>query len=127
MEVAHGIRSYTFAGTAPLKYIKIISRPAVDKEQEGQVYYCPGADSMAAAHGDDIIAEGEPGELDRLDEVSKRLVVVEELDRIRPGGEVHGQYLKRHILHIEDQGLENMLLRSSETVPRLVRTESRTK
>ena len=68
----------------------------VDKEQESQVYYCPGADSMAATHGDDIIAEGEPEELDRLDEVSKRLV----------GGEVHGQYLKWHILHIEDQGLD---------------------
>ena len=78
----------------------------VDKEQESQVYYCSGADSMAATHGDDILAEGEPGELDRLGEVSKRLVVVEVLDRIRPGGEVHGQYLKRHILHIEDHGLE---------------------
>ena len=61
-----------------------------------QVYYCPDADSMAASHGDDIIAEGEPEELDRLDEVSKRLVVVE----------VHGQCLKRHVVHIEDQGLE---------------------
>ena len=50
-----------------------------------QVYYCPDADSMAACHGDDIIAEGEPEELERLDEVSKRLVVVEVLDRIRPG------------------------------------------
>ena len=82
---------------------------------------------MAASHGDDIIAEGEPEELDRLDEVSKRLVVVEVLDRIRPGAEVHGQYLKKHIVHIEDQGLEIILLRSSETVPWLVRTESRTK
>ena len=36
---------------------------------------------MAASHGDDIIAEGEPEELDRLDEVSKRLVVVEVLDK----------------------------------------------
>ena len=60
-----------------------------------QVYYCPDADSMAATHGDDIIAEGEPEELDRLDEVSKRLVVVEVPDRIRPGAEVHGQCLKR--------------------------------
>ena len=62
-----------------------------------QVYYCPDTDSMAASHGE---------ELDRLDEVSKRLVVVEVPDRIRPGAEVHGQYLKRHIVHIEDQGLE---------------------
>ena len=53
-----------------------------------QVYYCPDADSMAASHGDDIIAEGEPQELDRLDEVSKRLVVAEVPDRIqtRSGG-----------------------------------------
>ena len=71
-----------------------------------QVYYCPDADSMAASHGDDIIAEGEPEELDRLDEVSKRLVVVEVPDRIRPGAEVHGQCLKRHVVHIEDQGLD---------------------
>ena len=71
-----------------------------------QVYYCPDADSMAASHDDDIIAEGEPQELDRLDEVSKRLVVVEVPDRIRPGAEVHGQYLKRHVVHIEDQGLD---------------------
>ena len=41
-----------------------------------QVYHCLGVDSMAAIHGDDIIAEGEPEELNRLDEVMKRLVVV---------------------------------------------------
>ena len=31
---------------------------------------------MAAIHGNDIIAEGEPEKLDRLDEVLKQLVVV---------------------------------------------------
>ena len=41
-----------------------------------QVCYCLDADSMAAIHGDDIIAEGEPEELNRLDEVMKLLVVV---------------------------------------------------
>ena len=35
---------------------------------------------MAAIHGDDIIAEGEPKDLDRLDEVLKKLVVVKVLD-----------------------------------------------
>ena len=41
---------------------------------------------MAAIHGDDIIAEGEPEDLDRLDEVLKPLVVVKVLDRIGPMG-----------------------------------------
>ena len=50
-----------------------------------QVYYCLEADSMAAIHGDDIIAEGEPEKLNRLDEVLKQLVVVKVLDRIGPG------------------------------------------
>ena len=39
------------------------------------VYSCLEADSMAAIHGDDIIAEREPEKLNRLDEVLKRLVV----------------------------------------------------
>ena len=61
---------------------------------------------MAAIHGDDIIAEGEPEKLDRLDGVLKRLVVVKVLDRIGPGAGEHGQYLKRHIVYIEGQGFE---------------------
>ena len=154
MEVAHGVRFDTFAGTAPLKCMKIIiSRAASIKNTRGepsrvlalydisvafwhallpedepiamypprgeeeagymwqmkramygtrrasrlfqehmkgilkevgyaalkvchQVCYCLETDSMAATHGDDIIAEGEPVRLDRLDEVLKRLVVV---------------------------------------------------
>ena len=32
-----------------------------------QVYHCLETDSMAAIHDDDIIAEGEPEKLDRLD------------------------------------------------------------
>ena len=39
---------------------------------------------MAAIHGDDIIAKGEPEKLDRLDEVLKKLVVVKVLDRVGP-------------------------------------------
>ena len=72
-----------------------------------QVYYCLDADSMAASHGNDIIAEGEPEDPDRLDEKSKRLVVEEVLDR--DSDQEHrynGQCLKRHVVHIEDQGLE---------------------
>ena len=46
-----------------------------------QVYHCLEADS-AAIYGDDIIAEGEPQELNRLDEVRKRLVVVKVLGKI---------------------------------------------
>ena len=61
---------------------------------------------MAAIHGDDIIAEGEPEKLDRLDGVLKRLVVVKVLDRIGPGAGEHGQYWKRHIVYIDGQGFE---------------------
>ena len=163
MEVAHGVRFDTFAGTAPLKCIKIIisraasiknvrgrhsrvlaffdicvafkhtqlpedepianveeeagymwqmkramfgTRPATRLFQEHmkgvlkeagyaalkvchQVYHCLETDTMAAIHGDDIIAEGEPDKLDRLDEVLKRLVVVKVLDRIGPGAAEH--------------------------------------
>ena len=51
------------------------------------------------------IAASEPEELDRLDEVLRRLVGVGVLDRIGPGVEEHGQYLMRHIVYIEGQGL----------------------
>ena len=61
---------------------------------------------MAAIHGDDIIAEGEPKDLDRLDEVLKKLVVVKVLDRVGPGAAELGQYLKRHIAYIVGQGFE---------------------
>ena len=66
-----------------------------------QVYYCLEADSMAAIHGDDIIAQGEPEKLNRLHEVLKQLVVVKVLDRIEPGAVEHGRYLKRqtHRVH----------------------------
>ena len=85
-----------------------------------QVFYCLGSDSMAAIHGDDILAEGEPEKLNRLDEVLKRLVVVKVPDRIGPGATEHGRYLKRHIVFINGQGgwkIRNTLLRPSETVP----------
>ena len=71
-----------------------------------QVFYCLEADSMAAIHGDDIIAEGEPEKLNRLHEVLKQLVVVKVLDRIGPGAVEHGQYLKRDVVYIEGQGFE---------------------
>ena len=45
-----------------------------------QVYHRLETDSMAAIHGDDIIAEGEPEKLDRLNEVLKQLVVVKVLN-----------------------------------------------
>ena len=174
MEVAHGVRFDTFAGTAPLKCIKIIiSRAASIKNDRGrhtrvfavydisvafwhahlphdepitmypprgeeeagymwqmkramfgtrrasrlfhehmkgvlgeagsaalkvchhQVYYFLEVDSMAAIHGNDIIAEGDPEKLNLLDEVLKRLVVVKVLDRIGPEAVEHGRYLKR--------------------------------
>ena len=69
-----------------------------------QVYHCLETDSMAAIHGDDIIAEEEPEKLDRLDEVLKQLVRV--LDRVGPRAAEHGQYLKRLIVNINGQGLE---------------------
>ena len=71
-----------------------------------QVYHCLETDSMAAIHGDDIIEEGEPEKLDRLDEVLKQLVVVKVLDRVGPRAAEHGQYLKRHIVYINGQGFE---------------------
>ena len=61
---------------------------------------------MAAIHGDDIIAVGEHEDLNRLDEVLKRLVVVKVLDRVGPGAVEHGQYLKRHVVYIDGQGFE---------------------
>ena len=69
-----------------------------------QVSYGLEAESMAAIHGDDIIAEGEPEKLNRLDEVLKRLVGVKVLDRIGPGAVEHGRYLKMHIVYIQGQG-----------------------
>ena len=172
MEVAHGVRFDTFAGTAPLKCIKIIiSRAAPIKNTRGghsrvlctvrhqrcvlasprgeeeagymwqmeramcgtrrasrlfqehmkgvlketgyaalkvchQVYHCLETDSMAAIHGDDIIAEGAPEKLDRVDEVLRQLVVGKVLDRVGPRAAEHGQYLKRHIVYINGQGFE---------------------
>ena len=43
-----------------------------------------------AINGNDIIAEGEPEKLDRLDEVLKQLVVVKALDRVGPRAPEHG-------------------------------------
>ena len=59
---------------------------------------------MAAIHGEDIIAEREPEKLNRLDEVLRQLVVVKVLDRVGPRAAEHGQYLKRHIVYINEQG-----------------------
>ena len=54
---------------------------------------------MTAIHGDDIITEGEPEEVNRLDEVLKRVVVVKVLDRTGPGAVEHAQFLKWHIVY----------------------------
>ena len=78
---------------------------------------------MAAIHGDDIIAEGEPEELDRLDEVLKRLVVVKVLDRIGPGVVEHGKYLKMHNVYIEGQGFE--WLEDPEHLAAIIRNRSK--
>ena len=61
---------------------------------------------MAAIHGDDIMAEGEPEKLDRLDGVLKQLVVVKVLDRVGPRAAEHGQCLKRLVVYINGQGFE---------------------
>ena len=61
---------------------------------------------MAAIHGDDIIAEGEPEKLDRLDEGLKQLVVITVLDIVGPRAAEHGQDLKRHIVYINGQRFE---------------------
>ena len=41
-----------------------------------QVHHCLEMDTTAAIHGDDIIAEGEPEKMDRLDGVLRQLVEV---------------------------------------------------
>ena len=64
----------------------------------------------AAIHGDDIIAEGEPEELDRLDEVLQRLVVVKVLDRVGPG--------TSRVRASNAWKIRSTLLRSSRTVPK---------
>ena len=71
-----------------------------------QVYHCLETDSMAAIHGDDIIAEGKPEKMDRLDEGLKQLIVVKVLDRVGPRAAEHGQDLKRHIVYINGQRFE---------------------
>ena len=63
-------------------------------------------------------------ELNRLDEVPKRLVVVKVLDRIGPGAVVHGQYLKRNIGYIEEQGFE--WLEDPEHLAAIIRNRSKT-
>ena len=60
---------------------------------------------MAATHGGDILAEGEPEKLNGLDEVLKRLVDVKVLDRTRPKARKQCQYLQKHIVDKQDKGL----------------------
>ena len=60
---------------------------------------------MGAIHGDDILAEGEPEKLNRLDEVLKRLVDGKVLDRTGPGAMEQCQYLKKLIVDTQDKGL----------------------
>ena len=88
-----------------------------------QVYYCQEVDSLAAIHGDDIIAEGEPKDLDRLDDVLKKLVVVKVLDRVGPGAAELGHYLKRHIPYIVGQGFE--WLEDPKRIAAIVRNRSK--
>ena len=88
-----------------------------------QVYHCLEVDSMAAIHGDGIIAEGEPKDLDRLDEVLKKLVVVKVLDRVGPGAAELGQYLKRHIAYIVGQGFE--WLEDPKHIAAIIRSRSK--
>ena len=69
-----------------------------------QVHYCLEADSKAAIHGDDIIAEGELEKLNRLDEVLKRLVVVRVLHRIGPGAVEHEAHREHRRTGIREAG-----------------------
>ena len=55
-----------------------------------QVYHCLEMDTMAVIHGDDIIAEGEPEKMDRLDEILRQLVVVGSA-RQRQGGSIRAR------------------------------------
>ena len=50
-----------------------------------QVYHCLEMDTTAAIHGDDIIAEGEPEKMDRLDEIVRQLVVVKSAGQQQAG------------------------------------------
>ena len=107
MEVAHGARFDTFAGTAPLKCVKIIiSRAASIKNVRGQHTRVLALYDISVAFWHALLPEDEPIAMDRLDEVLKKLVVVKVLDRVGPGAAELGQYLKRHIACIVGQGFE---------------------
>jgi hypothetical protein len=71
-----------------------------------QVFYNAQNDSMAALHGDDIIAEGESEALDRLDAALTPLCHLKVLPRVGPGGTSMGRYLKRYICYVPDMGYE---------------------
>ena len=83
-----------------------------------QVHYCFEVDSMAASHGDNIIAEGEPEELDRFDAVPKRLVVVKGLDSV----DGSGISCTSRATAWSGWKIRSVVVRSSRTVPRLERS-----
>ena len=69
---------------------------------------------MAAIHGDDILAEGEPEKLNRLDKVLKRLVDLKVPDRTEPGAMELCQYLKKHIVDTQDKGVHPFAVVSAD-------------
>ena len=83
---------------------------------------------MTAIHDDEIIVEGEAEPLDRLDEVLKRLVVVNVSDKVGPGvGEL--TVLEDILRMLSDRAssgwkIRSTLLRSLEIVQRWTRRTS---
>ena len=71
-----------------------------------QVFYNAETDSLAALHGDDIITEAEPWDLDKLDTVLRAKVNVKVLGLNGPGAESMGRYLKRYISYVPGAGYE---------------------
>ena len=88
-----------------------------------QVYHCLEADTMAAIHGDDIIAGSELVELDRREEERKRWVAVKVLDKIGPRAVEHGQYLKRYTMYVEGQNFE--WLEDPKLIAAIIRNRSK--
>ena len=71
-----------------------------------QAFYNPEEDSLAALHGDDIIAEAEPAALDKLEVVLKAQTQIKILGRIGPNAGTLARYLKRYIFYLPGEGYE---------------------
>lgn len=61
------------------------------------LYFLEDEDMLLVIHGDDVLTEGEPEQLDKTDGMMERHFLVKILPRIGPGGVSEGQFLHRII------------------------------